>query len=373
MSRFDFQNRQLQTVGQKWADGSTSPYQAGQGVINALKNADDTANATVSSAYSAARDHAGRAAAMDVHTFSTNANAALDSEMLNGVLPPAARSILNDITLGKIPLNVNTATQIDRTLSMMQRGAPKAEGYAISKVRDALNSAPISSEAGAEAKAAFDTARGLARQRFAGLEQMPGLGAVSEGAAVPDNFIQKYVLNGRVDELAKMAKLLPPETHSQVKAQIGAELQRAAFGENLAGDKLFSAERFAKTLRQFGEEKLRLFFSGPEVESMKRAARVGAYINSTPSAAPVMGNPNMAWAGELISRIPGIGEAGRLAAGAVKAGGAAMGRERAIRDALAAELPKSAAELSPQARKLLVRLLTVGTVAGGVAGAGQIK
>jgi hypothetical protein len=106
---------------------------------------------------------------------------------------------------------------------------------------------------------------------------------------------------------------------------------------------------------------------------MKRAARVGAYINSTPSAAPVMGNPNMAWAGELISRIPGIGEAGRLAVGAVKAGGAAMGRERAIRDALAAELPKSAAELSPQARKLLVRLLTVGTVAGGVAGAGQIK
>jgi hypothetical protein len=373
LSRFDFQNRQLQNMGQKWSEGADTPYQAGQGVIDALKKVDDAAHDTVSNAYGAARDHAGRAAEMDVHTFSTNANAALDSEMLNGVLPPAARDILNDITLGKIPFNVNTATQIDKTLSMMQRGASKAEGYAIGKVRDALNSAPISSGAGVEAKAAFDTARGMHRERMTGLEEAPGLGAVSEGVAAADDFIEKYVLNGRVQELAKMARLLPPETHQQVRAQIGAVLQRGAFGENQAGDKLFSAERFAKTLRQFGEEKLRLFFSAAEIDGMKRAARVGAYINSTPSAAPVMGNPNMGWAADLISRVPGIGDAGRVAVGAVKAGAAAARRDRAIREALSADLPKSAAELSPQARKLLTTLLTSGAVAGGVAGASQIQ
>lgn len=368
LSRFDYQNRALQDALAGKAKGAATPYQAGQSIIDDLSKVDAFMKGRVDTAYGQARDHLGRAAPMDASTFSKEANMALDEGMLGHYLPAEVRGILNDVSSGKIPFTVNSASQIDSVLSAAQRSAGQntPQAVAIGKVRDALNRSPIADNVGEDAKAAFDAARGLARQRFAAQEGAPALGAVSSRDAVPDNFIDKYFLNGRVDDLRRTARLLSPESFQQVRAQLGEELQRGAFGQNAAGDKLFAPERFAQTLRKIGDDKLSVFFKPDEVEQLHRMARVGAYINSTPSAAPVMGNPNMAWAADLIGKIPGVSSTANVVIGAGKAALREGSRQRAIGQALAPKVPSRPLEMTAEQKAKLAQLLASGTAGLGL-------
>lgn len=375
LARFDYQNRSLQDMVGGLSQGAESPYQAGKQVIGNLQSIDNKLKSVVDAAYEKARDHVGRAAPMDVPGFSQSANLALDDGMLGHSLPTDVRNILNDVSSGKIPFNVNTAVQIDSVLSAAQRKAGKGtpEWLAIGKVRDALNNAGIADNVGEDAKAAFDAARGLAKQRFSAHERVPALGEVASGDAVPDNFVRQFVMNGNIEDVHRLAGILSPDAKEQVRAQLGAELQRGAFGENQAQDKLFTPERFNRKLREIGEEKLSAFFSPQEIEQMKVMSRVAAYINSKPSAAPVMGNPNMFWAADLISRVPGAPKLGQVLMGAGKAAATAVNRQKMIADALKAEVPKEAADLTPQQQAALAKLLTGSSTAAGILGASPIR
>lgn len=375
LSRFDYQNKVLQDTLAGKAQGAASPYQAGRAIMDDLGKIDAAMKGRVDAAYGAARDHVGRAAPMDAATFSREANLAIDEGMLGHYLPGEVRGILNDISSGKIPFNVNTATQIDQVLSAAQRsaGQQSPQATAIGKIRDALNRSPIADNVGEDAKAAFDAARGLARERFATQEGSPALGAVANREAVPDNFISQYFLNGRVDDLRRTAKLMSPESFQQVRAQLGEELQRGAFGQNAAGDKLFASERFAQALRKIGDDKLKVFFQPAEIEQLHRMARVGAYINSTPSAAPVMGNPNMAWAADMIGRLPGVSSTANIIIGAGKAAVREGARQKALSEALAANVPKKALDLPPEEKAKLARLLAAGASGVGVFGAVPLR
>lgn len=90
-----------------------------------------------------------------------------------------------------------------------------------------------------------------------------------------------FIINGDALELRGMANLLKehaPEAYQQARAQIGDELRRAGFGENIAGDKPFSQERFNAKLRQMGNgQGLQAFFTPEEIATMRTAGRVGAY------------------------------------------------------------------------------------------------
>jgi hypothetical protein len=375
LARFDFQNRQLQDALAARAAGAQSPYQAGSSIIGDLGRADAEMKAAVDSAYARARDHLGRAAPMDSAQFSREANLALDENMLGHYLPAEVRNILNEVTAGRIPFNVNTAVQIDSTLSAAQRaagnGSPQA--LAIGRVRDALNRASIADNVGADAKRTFDAARGLARERFAAQEGAPALGAVAQGDAIPDNFVRNYILSGNVDDLRRTVRFMSPESIAQIRAQIGTELQRGAQGENAGGNKPFAPERFAQTLRRIGDDRLAVFFSPREIEQFHRLARVGAYINATPSAAPVLGNPNMAWAADMIGRIPGLSSTANFAIGAGKAAAREATRQRQIQEALAAKVPAKPLEPTAEQKAEIARLLAAGTSGLGLLGGASLR
>jgi len=299
------QNQLLSHIGDMGANKAREAVPAGNALMGALRASDAPDKAAVSAAYSAARDMSGRAAPLDVPAFSKAANDALDEKMLGHFLPPNIRSILNDVSGGKIPLNVDTAVRIDQVLSAAQRNkfASEAEKLAIGQVRNALNSAPVDSSVGAETKAAFDAARDLARKRFEKLEQTPALKAALDGVD-PDNFVSKYVIHGTAADLSAMSRALEkdPAAKAIVRSQIAEFLRNKAFGANTAGDKTFAQESYNKALSQIGTDKLAEFFTPAEIEQFRAVGRVGAYIGSQPAGSAVNNSNTAAAAFNLFNR-----------------------------------------------------------------------
>ena len=231
------------------ANSATDPLTAGQTIMGALREGDKPVKAAVDDAYTAARGMAaGRMVELDRGAFSQTANAALDDGMWGRFLPADVRGLLNDISSGKAPFTVEAGEQIDGILSAAQReaghGTPQHSAVAV--IRSALREttfAPGAAEAGrlgaaaidegAAAREAFQQARSAARQRFATIDQTPALKAALSDEA-PDDFVRKYVLSAKRDELAAMKHLLEnsPDALEQARAQVAAHLKNAAFGPN---------------------------------------------------------------------------------------------------------------------------------------------
>lgn len=377
LERFASQNKTMgDVIGGFGGRQAQEVTPASNMIADALGRIDERFKGVVNTAYSQARDSIGRAAPMDAPAFSKAANLSLDEGMLGHYLPTEIRGILNDVTTGKIPFNVQTSVQIDQVLSAAQRSAGQntPQALAIGKVRDALNKTPIENGLGEMTKAAFDAARGLAKKRFDLHEAIPALEAAATGKVSPDDFVNRFVVNGKPTDVKNLAKLLEkssPEAFQEARNQIGSVLQRAAFGENAAGDKLARPESLAKAIRNIGTEKLSAFYTPAEIEKLKAASRVTAYMNATPSASPVLGNPNFAWAGNLLSQAPG-GKAVSTLANALA--GATRGVRQAgqVNNALAANVPQSAPDMSPEMLRTLVNARRLATLGAGGAAASSL-
>ena len=352
------------TLG-RFAQGADDAFSGGQKIARGLGSIDALFRGVVDDAYNAARDTAGRYVDLDHVGFVKAANDALDEGMLGHYLPAQVRNMLNDVSTGKIPLNVNTAVQMDSVLSAAQRGALPAERKALGVVRDALNGANPANNTGADALAAFQVARKLAAERFKLREAIPALKAAANGDVPADDFVRKFVINGDALELRGMAKLLKehaPEAYQQARAQIGAELRRAGFGENIAGDKPFSQERFNAKLRQMGTARLQAFFTPEEIATMRTAGRVGAYMESPPAGSAVnYSNTGSAVVNAAQSAAPGI--IGK-ALGAARWAAKAAGNDAAVKRAMRADVPVSGAA---RGSRRLNELLLLGSAGAGAA------
>jgi len=167
------------------------------------------------------------------------------------------------------------------------RGNDPATNSALGEINDAIKRA-ISE--GSEMGGPFAGPRALSAERFKLQRDIPALKAAADQSVSPDDFVRTYVFSAPSDDVTRMAALLKtknPEAYKEARMQIGAELQRAAFGENVAGDALIKPAALATKIRQIGPQRLKAFFSDEEVAELNRIARVGSYINSPPGAAPV--------------------------------------------------------------------------------------
>jgi hypothetical protein len=365
LQRFSDQSRRMQEVVGDFSRGAQDSYGAGDTLIRALQNVDAAERAPIAAAYGLARDQAGRSAAMESGTFSRLANGALDEQMLSAALPVEARKILNDVTLGRIPLTVNSAEMIKTRLSGMARdlmAQGKKEGaLAVGKLRDALERTPIEGGAGVEAKAAFDAARSLAKDRFSKLEAVPALKAAAEGDVYAQDFVGRYLLGGKAEEVSALAKVLPADAKAEARRQLGAALGESAFGQNVAGDAAFSPERFSRFLSQPGmRQKLAAFFSPEEMATLDRVQRVGAYRSSFPADSTVNTSNTAAAAFNLLSKIPGLPQS----LGLLTAAKNAATNHMAVRSSVAAVPPQAVAGLSPSQEAAVINALRKTAPAG---------
>lgn len=315
--RFDEQNKQLIENLSVARTAARSPavddYDAGQRIIKALQETDDQIKVGVDKLYTAARDEIGRAAPLDTKTFSEAANLKLDEGMLGHYVPPEIRNILNDVSSGKIPLNVDTMVRIDQVLSKAQRAAGDSpQSVAIGKIREALHDTPVQSEVGEEAIKAFDMARQAARKRFERIESIPALADLLKNKAVPpEDFVNAYVIRGSVDDVKKLMTELPPGARRDVRGAVIDWLKRQAVS-GVDETATFSQAAYNKALDKIGERNLKSIFSDdPHIMGqLRRIGRVAANVQKAPVSAGVNYSSSATALMDMLDRfgnMPGVG------------------------------------------------------------------
>jgi hypothetical protein len=377
LERFSAQGRQLQDKVGQFGRGAQQDYRAGNALMGPLKAYDAKLSSDVSGAYRAAREAAGHDVELPMQGLAQDVGRIMDD--FEGSIPPNIVARLRKF--GILPgqeessarrlFTPEEADQLIKLVNSSGNAADKGTGNALKQLRAAIGKSldepfEASPTLTRDSADAFNKARGMAADRFKLHDTVDAIAEVASGKANPDNFVDRFVVNGQTDQTIRLAGILKsqsPEAYQQARAQIGAKLGRSAFGENVTGDKAFSVERYAKALNDLGDDKLAAFFTPQEIDQLHRLGRLGAYMNQAPAKSPVNTSGNWGAITDLAARIPGVGQA----IGLYKQGSTAISTRRGVRDALAAQVPQEAAEVSPAAVRRLSDLLgTSGVVAGSV-------
>lgn len=333
--RFAGQNRALiDSLNQRGAANAQGEFATGQRLMGSLGAVDDAANARVGQLYNTARGLNGGDIPLNGQAFAQQANDVLDRGLAQAHLPEWARKTMNQISSGEIPLTVGVGEQFKTQLSTAIRSAKDGnERYALGVVRNALESASpldgaipavggnqivtaeqaaLRASPGDQALSAFNAARAAARERFGTIESNPGLRAVVNGDAVPDNFFKRYVLNGNVRDVNSLMGLVPDQGAS-LRNQIVDYLKQKAL--NGASDEVgvFSQSAYNKALNSLGDAKLNALFPPEQVAQLKQIGRVASYIQAQPAGSAV-NNSNTASAGanlalgalDRLGKVPGL-------------------------------------------------------------------
>lgn len=372
-ARLTQQNQSLQSgIGGLRAGAADDAFVAGSQVSGAMKTADEAMRRKVSSLYQAARQSAGKD--LDVPLQGLAQDYARILGDFGDNVPAAIRGKFAALGLDpSMPSNqkkIFTIENADELLKVINKNDPgmanRPMTTALGELRNALKDSVLALD---PKGGPFAPAVAAARQRFQIQDAVPSLKAAAEGSVAPDDFIKRFVISGKTTEVKGMAKILQqadPEAYAQARAQIGAHLNRAAFGENVTADKPFAAERFNRVLREIGSEKLSAFFSPDEVSQIKLLGRVGAYIHQAPPASAVNSSNTASALMNLGNRIPGMPAAVSVA----KAAKGAVDNAATVRRAVAAVPPVTKSPLQPEEIRRLSDLLSAGAFASGGFGGG---
>ena len=307
-ARFDEQNQILQKGINRLAGMPSDKKTAGERVAAALRSVDEEKRAAASAAYAAAEKEAGIKAEVPLIGLAQDIPAI--QERYGSFLPDAiVNSFKKYGIFGGKKTHVFTMQDAENILQQTNklRGNEPATNSALGEINEAIKRA-ISE--GSEMGGPFAGPRTLSAERFKLQRDIPALKAAADQSVSPDDFVRTYVFSAPSDDVTRMAALLKtknPEAYKEARMQIGAELQRAAFGENVAGDALIKPAALATKIRQIGPQRLRAFFSDEEVAELNRITRVGSYINSPPGAAPVnFSNTASALVSDALPWIPGF-------------------------------------------------------------------
>ena len=373
-ARLSEQNRVLQSGIGKLSEGaSPDAFVSGSQVSGAMKQADEIMRKHVSGLYGQARKAAGKDLDIPLQGLAQDV-AGVVSDFGDKV----PSGVMNQFrALGIDPANPSnqkalfTIEGADKLLKVINanRGADRATNTALDRLRDSVKQSVLSVDA---TGGPFAPAVSAAAKRFKMQDAIPALKAAADGSIAPDDFIKRFIISGKTNEVQGMAKVLKsvdPDAYAQARAQIGAHLNRAAFGENATADKIFSAERFNKVLREIGASKMSAFFSPAEIEQIQKLGRVGAYIHQAPPGSAVNSSNTAGAMLNLANRIPGVPAAVNLA----KAAKSTVDNASLVKRTLAAVPPVGKPPLSPISELNAGRLrdlLAGGTFAAGGFAAG---
>lgn len=134
----------------------------------------------------------------------------------------------------------------------------------------------------------FKTARSMSADRFRDLDN-PIIKALHNGEPV-DKVTKNYVVNGHIDDIAGLKKILMTGTTEQiargsqawdnVRGEVVGSLMKKAINSiapNAAGDAIFSGANLVKAVREIAPEKLNLLFNKQERDYLATLGRVAEY------------------------------------------------------------------------------------------------
>lgn len=339
--RLQEQNRVLgEKIGQ-FAQGADEAYPAGQVIASDLASVAKARDQAVSQLYQQARQSAGK----DLNVPLTGL--AQDyADVLSRFGDNVPNGVRNQFgALGLDPLGkmkqqrVFTVESADELLKVINQNDPgftnKPMSTALGELRKAVKNAVNEVD---DSGGVFAPAVKAAKENFALKEAIPALEAAQRGSIPAEKFVQRYVIDAPADQVVQMSKVMGDQARQQARAQIGSYLENAAFGQNVAGDRGISQAGFNKALAKIPKQKLEAFFSPEEIDMMKTAGRVSAYIQQEPFGATPNRSGTAAALANLVGKIPLAGKLNSLVGIAQNIRNAA-GNYNAVNNALSARLP----------------------------------
>lgn len=381
-TRFAEQNKRLGQVFEP-ANGAGDPLAAGQTMMATLQAANETADANVRAAYGAFRSATGRDLEVPLQGLAQDYAATLRD--FGDTIPSAIRNQFEALGLlggtQRRGMDITEAERLIKLINVHYDPGNKAQRAGLDQLRNGLQRAVTEAAdvadngAGAEAAQLASEARQTAAGVFQARKDAPALAAAQADKA-PDRFVQQYLIGAPVRDVQALAPYLQqnPEAWQQARAQIAETLRRAAFGENLSGDKVFAPERYATALRQLGPQRLEVFFTPQEMVRLNLVGKVASDTLSTPAGAQRAvnySNTGAANANNVLSVLSKISESPLMrnlpGARSLANQVGEIKTEREIGRALSQQAPKPSAELSPEALRALRLLLPPGAVGLGAA------
>lgn len=311
-TRFNQQNTQLQTALNGLAGNAADTFQAGTALKGSLKSIDDEMAKQVSGAYQAAKASSGKN--LDVPLTGLAQDYAQVLNDFGDKVPSGVRNNFNQLGLmggtQQKTFSIENAENLLKVINSNSSNDP-ATNAALAQLRNSVKNAILTAD---DKGGVYAQARQLAAQRFALHEQIPALEASANGSINPDDFVRKFIIGGKTDQVGALAGLLKshaPDAFQEARNQIGAQLSMKAFGQNVAGDAPFKPAGFAQQMQAFGPDKLGAFYSPDELNQLNTIGRVGSYMNQFPSSAPVNTSNTAAALGTIvgagIKKIPIVG------------------------------------------------------------------
>lgn len=345
-------------------------YQAGNAIVSSLYNFDNDASASVSRAYKNARASSGKDWEIPLGGLSSDVQGVVDDFGVGGernAIPSAIYGRLQSLGVvgdGMTQKKVFNYEEADKLLKQINAHMKGSENASLSALHGSVKKAIL--EGGGDGDP-FAPARKLAAERFQLLDAVPALKAVVDGRAAPDDFVDRFLINGKVKELQKLAKIMPADDMAEAKKQIARVIYEGAFKGNAAGDKAASPGGLQSAMRKIGTDKLKVFFSQPEIDELNRLTRITAYANTEPAWGTVArgGNPGGVLLGG-IARLGGAGTAVGKSLPMIGVGMDAGSKSLRASAAMNTQVPKKA-NLSPEEVAQISGLLGLtGVAAGGL-------
>lgn len=311
LSKFNSQNSQLATALDNTVGSGGEAYKDGKAIVQSLASIDEAMQKQVSSAYKEAAQSSG--AKLNVPLNGVAQDYANVLQNFGDKVPSGVRNNFEALGLQtgmqKKVFGIDDAENLLKNINANRSNDP-ATNTALGQLSQSVKKAVLSAD---DEGGVFAFPREMAAQRFALRDKIPALADAADGLIAPEDFTKKYLMNGDVDHVNALAELLSkeaPKTLDIARGQVGNELRTAAFGENLAGDKSFAPERFAKALRNFGgTEKLAGLYGPEATDDLYTIGRVGSYIHSEPSFSPVNRSNTGSALLDMAEGIPMVGKA----------------------------------------------------------------
>lgn len=343
-------------------------FPAGDAMAASLAKFDDEFSGSVSRAYKNARASSGKDWDIPLGGLSSDVQGVVDDFGVGGeknAIPSAIYARMkslgivgDDMTQRKV-FNYEEADKLLKQINSHMKGG---ENGSLSALHGSVKKAIL--DGGGDGDP-FAPARKLAKERFDLLDAVPALKAVVDGKVAPDDFVERFIVNGKVKDLQRLAKIMPADDMAEAKKQLARVIYEGAFKGNATGDKAASPAGLQNAMKKIGTDKLKVFFSDAEIDELNRLTRVTAYANTEPAWGTVArgGNPG----GVLLGGIARLGGAGTAVGKSLPLLGAGLDAgTKSLRAsaALNTQVPKQT-NLSPEEITAISGLLGITSVGAG--------
>jgi len=242
-------------------------------------------------------------------------------------LPPSVNMRVQKIASGELPLTFKSFEQLRTILGREQRKAAANTGegsasaaHAIGEVRDVLENLPLTKEAQV-LKPLADKARASAKLDFDLQNRSPAYKAVVNETAIPDNFVDKYILGTNKNtasqqHIKNLIAMFPDDNEFNQALAYSALNDIKNQSVNAKG--LLSSAKLDKSIKLNEDSgKHELLLPVPIRDGLDKLNKTAQLVQGAPAGAYIQTNPNLAatlshyinsGAYKMASSIPLVGE-----------------------------------------------------------------